>query len=274
MTVYGDVVFAVNAVPDFLLLLLGARLCGYPVRRWRAAVAAAVGGLYAVAVVLPVPPLMRTAWCRALCYLVMAAVAYGVRLRAIRPAFLTLLCGAAFAGVAYALAQIFSAEFVTLRGQVYYPASARMLLILAGVFYLAAGLLAAGAARHGSRETVPLYIACGKNAVTVTALYDTGNTLRDPVSGQEVIVLDGGYGKELVGSTPTSDASAWVQSHPELKPRLVPYRAVGTDGGLLAAVPCRVRIGRKKEQNALVALSPNGLSDGGGCGALIGGMAV
>ena len=53
MTVYGDVVFAVNAVPDFLLLLLGARLCGYPVRRWRAAVAAAVGGLYAVAVVLP-----------------------------------------------------------------------------------------------------------------------------------------------------------------------------------------------------------------------------
>lgn len=274
MTVYGDVVFAVNAVPDFLLLLLGARLCGYPVRRWRAAVAAAVGGLYAVAVVLPVPPFFRSGWCQALCFLAMAACAYGVRRRAIRPALLTLLCGAAFAGVAYALTQTLSAEFVTLRGRVYYPASARMLLALAGAFYFAAGLIAAGAARHGGRELLPLRIACGERAVSVTALYDTGNTLRDPVSGQPVIVLCAARSRELLGDAPGADASEWVALHPSCRARLVPYRAVGTAGGLLAAVPCRVSIGKHKEKNALVALSPTPLSDGGAYEALIGGMMI
>ncbi|MBQ7255556.1 MAG: sigma-E processing peptidase SpoIIGA [Oscillospiraceae bacterium] len=274
MTVYGDILFTVNAVPDFLLLLLGAKLCGYPLRRWRAALAAALGGLYAVAVVLPVPLFFRSVFGRMLCFLAMAAIAYGVRPRALRPAALMILCGAALAGIVYAIVQSEVLELVTLRGESIYPISARMLILLAGVFYLAAALLAAGAMRHGSREQTAIRITLGNRTVSVTALRDTGNTLSDPLTGEPVIVLAPQRGRELLGAElPGEDAAAWIASHPSLKARLVPYRAVGVQRGFLAAIPCRVKIGEKKEHTALVAVSPTPVSDGGSYEALIGGIA-
>jgi hypothetical protein len=58
---------------------------------------------------------------------------------------------------------------------------------------------------------------------------------------------------------------------PHIRLRLVPYRAVGVDGGLLLAVPCIVRTGKEKPRKALAAFSPTPVSDGGEYEALIGG---
>lgn len=278
MTVYGDVVFAVNAAVDFLLLLLGGRLCGYPVRRRRAALGAAVGGLYAVAVLLPVPAFFRSGWCQGLCFLVMAAAAYGVRKKAIRPAALTLLCGAALAGVAVALTEALSLSLVTLQGRVYYPLTARMLILLAGIFYLAAALLAAGTIRHGRGETAPLELSADGRRIRVSALRDTGNTLTDPVTGRPVVVLEWERGRELLGlpsSPPPTDPARWVEEmdrlRPDLRLRLVPYRAVGVDHGMLAAIPCQVKAKHGRAKPVLAAVSPTPVSDGGAYEALIGG---
>ena len=115
-------------------------------------------------------------------------------------------------------------------------------------------------------------------SIFVSALRDTGNTLRDAVTGKPVVVLEADRGAELLGrQLPRKllrDAPAAAEylhgQCPELHPRLISYRAVGTESGLLLAVPCTAKLGKKRAE-VLTAFSPGPISDGGGYEALIGG---
>ena len=64
-----------------------------------------------------------------------------------------------------------------------------ILLVSAG-FYLALRFFMGQAARHGGGELLQVTISVGGRTQTVTALHDTGNTLRDPVSGCPALVLE------------------------------------------------------------------------------------
>lgn len=118
-------------------------------------------------------------------------------------------------------------------------------------------------------------------SIELTALQDSGNTLQDPVSGQPVLVVDGGYVQDLFPSelgitleamkNPISTIEHLALKGAGIMFRLLPYRAVRVDCGmLLAARMDSVTIHKKKYQNQLVALSPTPVSDGGAYQALIG----
>lgn len=279
MTVYADVIFAVNTVVNYLLLLLGAKLTGFPARPWRALLGAVVGGGYAVCVLIPALAFFGTWWGKCVCFLLMAMTAYGVRRRAVRPGAVSLLCGGALAGFVFLLTQVFSVGVVAFQGHIYYPLAAKVLVLMAGVFYMAAALLMAGSLKHKAKEMVRLELQQGGRRVLLSALYDTGNTLTDPVAGKPVIVLEWQRGVELLGISasrelfynPAMAMETLKDRCPDCRARLLPYRAVGTESALLLAVPCYVKMGKRKAVAALAALSPTSVSDGGGYEALIGG---
>jgi len=277
MTVYGDVVVAVNTLVDFLLLQLGARLCGYPARPWRCLLAAFLGGVFALASFFPIPRILSSFFGQILCFVGMALIAYGLRRRALRPAIMAFLCSAALAGSVFLLTQIFSIGAVYFKGGVYYPIGTKVLILLAGIFYLAAAILAANVLRHGKGEMYPLQIFCGERHIHITALFDTGNTLLDPASGRPVLILEEARAMELLccktafAADPVQMFSELTKRFPQHRFSLVPYRAVGVDGGMLVALSCKAKIGKGRIQNVLAAISPNKVSDGGAYEALIGG---
>ena len=279
MTVYADVVFAVNTAVNYLLLLLGARLTGFPARPLRALFGAVLGGAYAVCVLVPTLNALNAWWAKAMCFLVMGIVAYGIRKKSLQTAFAALLCGGALAGFVFLLTQVFSVRIVAFGGHIYYPLAAKVLILMAGGFYLAAALLMAGSMKHKTGELVPLRLCCGNRHVFVKALFDTGNSLTDPISGKPVVVLEWQRGAELLGVcgkkeqflNPVAGLTELKEAVPKNNLRLVPYRCVGQEKGMLLAMPCRVKPGKMREVSALVALSPTPVSDGGGYEALIGG---
>ena len=115
--------------------------------------------------------------------------------------------------------------------------------------------------------------------MTLRALRDTGNTLRDPVSGETVVV--GGNAAVLRRLLPSEDISRedladpasllplLTRRYPAAKFRLVPFRAVGVEAGLLLAMRCRCG-GR----DVLVAFSPSEVGGGGPYEALLGGVST
>ncbi len=276
--VYGDIVLAVNTAINFLIFLLGGRLCGYPTRPWRCLVAGSLGGVYAVACYV-LPPLISSPVGQFFCFLVISPVAYGWRKRSIRPAAMAFLCSAALAGCTFLLTQICSMGAILFRGGLYYPIGTKILLLTAAGFYLAATLFAASALRHGKGELRSFSVSVGEKCLHLNALVDTGNTLQDPMSGLPVAILDGRRCGELLCLSlppsalkdPTGAFSVIQQKLPHIHLRLVPYRAVGVETGLLLAAPCTVQTGREKARKALVAFSPNPVSDGGEYEVLIGG---
>ena len=109
------------------------------------------------------------------------------------------------------------------------------------------------------------------------ALHDTGNTLRDPVSGQPVLVLEQDALRELW--PPEAARIVEMRLPPEEKMArlhrrwsLLPFCAVGTEAGLLLAVRSDyVKVGSITYPRILLALTPGAVSDGGGYQALWGG---
>ena len=71
---------------------------------------------------------------------------------------------------------------------------------------------------------------------------------------------------------PDTLLTALAAECPGLRFRLIPYRAVGTQAGLLLAVRCTAEEKNGKTKQILTAFSPTPVSDGGSFNALTGGV--
>ena len=252
MTVYLDGVMLLNFLVDFLLLLAAGRLCGFPVKTGRAAAGGLLGGLYAVFCLLPGFAFLGNFLWRTVSLGAMAVVAYGHSFSALRRglvfAFLCLALGGAVMGLG--------------------KGGMLGIVCAAGVIFLLCCVGFRG--KLGGTTYVPVELNYGENHLTLTALQDTGNTLRDPVTGQQVLVIGADAARRLTGLTQDQLQSPVesVGAIPGL--RLIPYHSVGSCGFLLAMRLQGVKIG-SWQGSTLVAFAPEGLSREGAYQALTGG---
>lgn len=276
--VYADLYFFVNASMDLLCLNLTALLFHFKPRRWRLLSGAAVGGFYALAVLLWAPGGGWELLFDALGALLLCAVAFARRgvgvLRAARTVGAFLLISALLGGVMTALFWALNRLDLPLDALTEDHISVWLFALLA----LVSGLLTrGGGAALGraskARAVVVEAVLFGK-PIAFRALVDTGNLLCEPVSGRPVILCDP---KALRGVLPPEVLAAadptGVQN-PEIARRLRLIPASGATGErlLLAVVPDALQItelhekgkkenGKKGESypsNHLVALSPLG----------------
>ncbi len=282
--VYIDSVFALNALADYLLVYSAAQLAGARLRRLRFLLAALLGGAYAAAVFLPgmgwltVPPVKIAAG------VLMALAAYGGEPRFLRLTLLLFLVSCGFAGCVLALGLAAGRGMPMENGIFYTNVDTRVLLISAAAAYLVLAVVFRASARRSGAGgfLVPVTVAfCGTRAA-LTALCDTGNTLRDPVTGRPVLVASAEKLKPLwppeLGPLLTPHAlHAPAQTMERLagagadiaRFRLLPYSAVGVESGLLLAVRLDwASINGKRQERLLLALSPTPVGDG--CDALWG----
>ena len=108
----------------------------------------------------------------------------------------------------------------------------------------------------------------------IAALYDTGNTLRDPISGERVLVAGADIGETLFGLEryQLENPVETMLCPPVKGLRLIPYCTVGNSGGMLLAIRCdHVRIDQW-QGSALVAFSPEKIGKGDVYQVLTGGI--
>lgn len=281
--IYVDTLFLLNAVIDYLLLLAAARLAGEPLRRRRFALGAALGGLYAVAIFLPGLSFLAHPVCRIASAALMMVVSYGGSRRLLRQGVLFVALTCAFGGGVMAIGLLGGTGLSLGNGVFYSALDLKIVLLSAAVCYGVLTLVFQRLARHSGAngELVPVRLRLGERTVALTALVDTGNTLTDPVSGRPVVVAEGERAGPLFprehrpGPEDLADPAAALArlgtGEWRGRFRLLPYRSVGVDRGLLLCVRLdALELDGQGRGPALVALSPNPVSDGGGYQALIG----
>ena len=278
MVVYLDRVFLLNLLIDYLLLLSAAQLSGRTLHRLRLLLCAAAGGIYAVLTFLPGLERLRSPLCQLTAGMAMALCAFRGRRR---PALLFLLLSGGLAGFVLALGLWTGSPGSLLRRVYQADLSWPLLLGAALCFYLLLRLLLGQGARHGGGELLKITISvCGRKQ-TVTALHDTGNTLRDPVSGRPALVLERGAAEDLwppevaaVLAAPLPPEEKMARLHRQgaaVTFTLLPFCSVGTPSGLLlAARSDYIEVGGRRYPRTPVALSEYPVSDGGGYHALWG----
>ena len=253
--VWVDLCFAINFCADYLICLLALRLCSAPLRRGRCALAALLGALWAVAAAAGLfffsSPGGKLLGAGALCLCAFGGLREFRRLCA---AFLAL--SAALGGAVWALS-------LQEGGAAFSPGLLSVSFLL---FYLLFGLLLRGAAGGREREILSVELGFLGRRAAFRALRDTGNSLRDPVTDERVMVVSpdvlhgvfGEYAPLFSLADPAEILSAAAEL-PELrgKLRLIPYAAVGVRGLLVAFRPELLAVGGEERDDLLVALSPS-----------------
>lgn len=250
------VVSVVAFLVDFFLLLGIERfVTGIPVYS-RIAAAAAVSGIYAGACLLPDFYFLGNILWRIVCLSIISVTAYGISRIALHK------------GVFYVLLNMALSGFLSLIGS-----RSVWSVAMAGGLILLLCLVGMWGVQELSKY-VQVELRTGTKKICLTALRDTGNLLRDPVTGETVLVIGPESAMQLTGLSREQLASPIeaMISNPIPGLRLIPYHSVGNSGGMLLAMRLAdVRIGQW-QGSSLVAFAPNGIGSEETYQALAGGM--
>ena len=256
MILYLDLLIGLNFIVDLLLLLGTNRLSGFQPGMGRAVMAAALGAVYAAGCMIPRLSFLGSSLWRIVFLGIMGMIAFGLNRSAWRRTGIFLLLSMAMGGIALGLEK--TGFFV-------------LILSAGGVWILSRIGFAGGV---GGKEYIPVTITEGERTLAVIALKDTGNTLRDPVTGEQVLILGPDAAERLlhISRDQLAHPQETIMAVREKGLRLIPYSTVGNPGGMLLAKKFRnVKAGGKQLQ-AVVAFAPERIGSGGGYQALAGGM--
>lgn len=153
-----------------------------------------------------------------------------------------------FAGSAFALIMLGGMGGVTKDGFMYlhwdFPVNYIVPTAAIGMFLFGRFIRYIRERSRASDCFVSLYIAINGNGVWVPALVDTGNELRDPISGYPVVIVEAKAVSSLLpekikeffakqGKDPWCVDSDLLESGWMSRFRVVPYRSIGCENGML-----------------------------------------
>ncbi len=243
--VYLDLVMGLNFAVDFLLLLAANRLAGFPAKPGRCAAAAVVGGLYGGICLLPGFLFLGNTLWRLIFLTFMGILSFGFDRSSLRRSILFVLLSMALGGVALGFDRGSSWQLIG-------AATAVCLMCILGF-----------KDKVGSQQFIPVDIRHNGKQTTMTALQDTGNTLRDPITGESVLIAGPDAANILLGLTSKQLASPAESLTAAPGLRIIPYRSVGQQNGLLLAIrPDQVRIGGRLIRT-IVAFTPEPIGNDG-----------
>lgn len=213
---YVDVLFLVNFMMDYLLLLLVRKMLKCSATHGNICIGACLGALSTcLVIVLPIPyAFMKLVLFHIAVNTLMIRV--GLKIKDIKnfiKAFLMLYSGGfLLGGILESLSQYMKI------GSLFFAAMIASYYIAVGIWNFFASILR----RNHSRCMVELYV--GDRKYQIEGLIDTGNGLHDPLTGKPVSILDKRAAKAFLGHERAE------------KIRYIPYHSIGKQDGVLPAV--------------------------------------
>lgn len=256
---YADLYFFLNLLVDYLLCLATGRLLALPLRRLRYGAAALFGACYALFLLLPLPLFLAAPPLRLAAGLVMGLIAFGREAHPLPCALCLLAVTAAFGGGLYALSLMAGGP----------PRlDLRLFAALFLLFYGLLRLLSGFSSRHRGTPRAGIRLSHLGRELHFTALVDSGNAARDPITGLALLIVCPEVLAPLFPAIPPqispvelverlSGDPAW---HGKL--RLAPFRSLGGSGVLPVFRPEGLWIDGARREDLLIALSPLARGDG------------
>lgn len=237
-----------NFIADFILLYAAARLSDFPVSAWRLGVGAAVGAVLSLVGLVRFHPLLLPGG-----FLLTCLAAYGSRCwRSFLRASVSFLALSALAGGLSLLI----------------PASRPASFLATFLLMVALALVSAGVIMRG--RVVPVTLDVEGRKISLRALLDTGNRLRDPLTRDPVLLCAWEAVREAV---PPELSPAYREGDPlrlsgvgaggwERRVRLVPALTASGEKLLLPGFrPDGAYLAGRRMRGLTVAVSPRSFGD-------------
>lgn len=280
-TVYVDLLFMINFSMDFLCFFITAKIMGRKLSTGRAVIASAIGGVYSnVALFIGVGRILSLIADLGVCALICTLVFLKKGTARELPLYVLLYFAVSMAlgGFMTAIFNLLNRADLPIDTEVSDGISVWVFALLAlasALITLAGGKLLR---RKSGQTRADLRFTYNGRSITLSAMTDTGNLLRDPISAKPCIVADISAlesilpGKIIRAARQGSVGGIeGLSAEDAKKVRIIPINTASGEGALIALRMERITIEGKSggaEIDALVALSQiNRTADG--CKALL-----
>lgn len=245
MKIYADMLFAINFSMDLVSLFITASIMRRKIYKKRILIASIIGGFYGVFdVVLTLKPVISVVLGILVSFLMCFITHFEKSIKRFVSMYLIYLGVSAslggFMSVLYSFLNKILAKYIESYNYTTVYTGARF-FIIASLAILLSIFIGRLFSSEKEIKSVKISARIDDEEFSFGALCDSGNLLRDPLSGKSVILVS--------SSTPIARK---ILKIPDIYKRYIPYSAVGGEGLLKGVIPTSISI-ENNEVSAIIA---------------------
>lgn len=230
MAIYGEYLFLENFATGIMILFFTGKILGVRTGSLQCLFCGSCCGAYAFAIFLPIGGILSWA-CKIVFSLLMVWIAFGAKTREklLQSAAVFLGITILYGGIAIALLTSFSRTGVTAAAGVYLTPQTYLSVTVAAILaalFLWFLLKILKERRLEARRYIETEVRVESSAWKLWGLIDSGNDLREPLTGRPVCIVDRHLGEKML-------QEAGLSATAETRFTVIPYRSVGTKHGVL-----------------------------------------
>lgn len=250
MTIYLDIVLLENLCMNYIILFATGYVLKVKRKHWRLITSSILGGIYSILAYMEILGLYSNIIIKIIISIVMIYIAYIPKnlktlLKILIVFYLTTV---AFGGCAFALLYFIKPEEILMRNGVLigmYPLKITILGGIVGFIILNISFYIIKTKINQKNIFCEITIYIDKKYKKITALVDTGNMLKEPITNFPVIIVEKDELKELISDKVISNLDNIIEGNisNELyeeeninKLRVIPFKSLGKENGLLLGI--------------------------------------
>lgn len=248
MTIYIDIILLENLCMNYIILFATAYIMKLKINHIKIVVSSTIGAIYSIMLYMQILPIYSNLIAKIVLSIVMVYIAYMPQniKKLIKQLILFYLISFAFGGCAFALLYFIKPENIIMQNGVYIGTYPIKIALLGGIVGFVITYVAFRIIKNKTSKNniiYPLEIKINKKTISLNALLDTGNMLKDPITLMPVIVVEK---EKLYSFLPTEilnnlerivggDTKEIIEKNMEYmsKFRIIPYNSIGKQNGLM-----------------------------------------
>lgn len=245
MIVYIDIVLIENIFMNYIILFATASINKVEIKLIRIFIASLIGGIYAVTAYITDLELYKTLILKILLSITMVYVALNPKTikKCLKQLIIFYLTSFTFGGTAFALLYFIKPSEILMKNGVYIGAYPLKIAILGGIVGFVTIVVAFKTVR-GRITSRNMYcktrIQIGGKEIESISMIDSGNLLREPISGAPVVIVETSILQNIIPSQILNNIKEITEGKMEQIPieyasklRIVPFTSLGMPNGIL-----------------------------------------
>ncbi len=291
MTIYLDVVLLENLCMNYIILFATAYIMKLKMKQLRLIFSSLLGSIYAIVSYLEILPVYSNFGVKILLSVLMVYIAYnpkGIKSLS-KQLIIFYLTSFAFGGCAFALLYFVRPQDILMKNGVYIGTYPIKIALLGGIIGFIITYIAFCIVKTKIKKKDMIYnltVKLDGKEIYLKAMLDTGNLLKEPITGMPVIVIQKSelYSvitekvldniEKLIGGE-SEDITSQIEEEYLTKFRVIPFSSIGKQNGLMLGLKAdEVIIEKEEEQekrnDVIIGIFPWSLSKNNAYTALIG----
>jgi len=247
MTIYIDIVFIENLCMNYIILFATAFIMKIKIHHLRLILSAALGGVYAILSYMQIVQMYSNMLLKivlSICMVYIAFIPKNIKVL-LKELIMFYLVSFVFGGCAFALLYFVKPQDIFMKDGVYigtYPLKIALLGGIVGfvITYIAFKVVKSKIVKKSLFYNVELKME--ERVIKIKTMLDTGNMLKDPITGVPVIVIEkeglqGLIPNDILKNTDKIIGGDWEQckesNEYRARFRIIPFTSIGKQNGML-----------------------------------------